>query len=232
MLAMSSAAPPPTTDARTSADEALDRFNTAQAAAKYTRGLTDTPSHKREMRCIRAALRGVPSGARVLDLPCGTGRLLPELSGMGFVVTEADSSPHMIDQARAFAVARGVKVPDERFVVASVFETGFSADQFDATVCNRLFHHFFESDVRQRALRELRRITRGTIVVSFFSSRSFLGTLFGVRDRLRSRRATDRVPISPSTFARDAEAAGLKVTAWRATRPGVSKQCYAVLARA
>ena len=217
---------------RTSADEALDRFNTPQAAAKYTGGLTDTRSHEREMRCIRRGLRGVPVGSRVLDLPCGTGRLLPELSGMGYVVTEADSSPHMIDQARSFAAARGVKMPDDRFVVASVFETGFSADQFDATVCNRLFHHFFEADVRRNALRELRRITRGAIVVSFFSSRSMLGTLFGVRDRLRSKRATDRVPISPTTFALDAEAAGLKVTAWHATRPGVSKQCCAVMQRA
>jgi hypothetical protein len=123
-------------------------------------------------------------------------------------------------------------MPDDRFVVASVFETGFSADQFDATVCNRLFHHFFESEVRRNALRELRRITRGTIVVSFFSSRSMLGTLFGVRDRLRSKRATDRVPISPATLALDADAAGLKVAAWHATRPGVSKQCYAVMQRA
>jgi ubiquinone/menaquinone biosynthesis C-methylase UbiE len=218
--------------ARTSADDAYERFNTAGAAAKYTGGLTDTPSHQREIRCLKRALRTLPRGSRVLDLPCGTGRLLPPLTEMGLVVTEADASPHMIEQARTFATARGVQVPDDRFVVASVFETGFSADEFDATVCNRLFHHFHEPKVRQDGLRELRRITRGPIVVSFFTARSLLGQVFRVRNRLRGRRHTDRVPIMPGTFAEDARAAGLAVVDWYATRPGVSKQCYAVLMRA
>ena len=94
------------------------------------------------MRCILKALRGVPRGAKVLDLPCGTGRLLPELAARGFDVTEADVSPHMLDHARQFAGERGVKIADDRFVVASVFDTGFIENAFDATVCNRLFHHF------------------------------------------------------------------------------------------
>lgn len=219
------------TTSRTSADEAYERFNSANAAAKYAHGLNDTPSHRREVSRILHMLRGLPRGASVLDLPCGTGRLLPELVAAGYSVTEADSSPHMIDQARMYAVAQGVTIADDRFVVASAFSTGFTADQFDAVVCNRLFHHFHEATVRREALRELRRIARSRIVVSFFSSRSLLGQLFNVRNRMRSQPATDRVPIMPGVFAADAEAVGLKVSEWRATRPGVSKQCYALLER-
>lgn len=221
-----------TPKARTSADEAYERFNTSDAAVKYTRGLNDTPSHRREISCILRALRGLPRGSSVLDLPCGTGRLLPELIKAGFNVTEADASPHMIDQARMYATVNNVAIADDRFVVASVFNTGFSADQFDAVVCNRLFHHFHEANVRRDALRELRRIAKGRIVVSFFSSRSLLGQIFTIRNRMRSKPATDRVPIMPGVFAADAAAVGLKVLEWRATRAGVSKQCYALLERA
>jgi len=36
------------------------------------------------MGCILNALHDVPNGAKVLDLPSGTGRLFPELSARGF----------------------------------------------------------------------------------------------------------------------------------------------------
>jgi hypothetical protein len=59
-----------------------------------------------------------------------------------------------------------------------------------------------------------------------------LGLIFLTRNRLLAKPATDRVPISPGVFAADAKAVGLKVTEWRCTRPGISKQCYALLERA
>lgn len=218
--------------ARTSADEARERFDSAPAAAKYARGLNDTPSHIREVRCLCRALRRVPKGARVLDLPCGTGRLLPTLAQLGYEVTAADSSPHMLKEARAYAAKQGVSIPSDRYIVANALATGLSADAFDATVCNRLFHHFHEPQVRQDALRELRRITRGPIIVSFFNARTFLGQVSRFRNRLRRRPQTDRLPIMPGTFAHDAQLAGLVIDDWFSTRPGISKQCYAVLRRA
>ena len=216
---------------RTSAEETLARFNTPEAAAKYARSLGGTATHHRELRCLRRALEGVPTGTSVLDLPCGTGRLLPALAALGFRVVEADSSPHMVDLARAYLKAQGVVHPQEAFVVTSVFETGFSDDTFGAVVCNRLFHHFRESSVRQRALAELRRIACGPIVASFFSSHTLDGVVFHLRQTLRRRLPTDRIPIRPTTFADDARAAGLRVIQWISPRPGISKQCYAVLVR-
>jgi hypothetical protein len=40
------------------------------------------------------------------------------------------------------------------------------------------------------------------------------------------------VPIRPRALEDDARAVGLRVDRWLATRPGISKQCYAVLMRA
>jgi len=39
------------------------------------------------------------------------------------------------------------------------------------------------------------------------------------------------VPIMPGIFSTDAREAGLRVTAWLPTRPGISKQWYAVMER-
>jgi SAM-dependent methyltransferase len=215
--------------ARTSADDALERFNTHAAAVKYAASLGGTATHRREVRCILSAFAGLPRGASVLDLPCGTGRLLGALAGASYRITEADSSPYMVSLARAQAMEEGIDLPETAFAVASVFETGFPDRAFDAVVCNRLLHHFREPDVRRRALRELARVTRGPIVASFFTSRSLDAMLFRVRQIVRGKPAADRIPISPRVLEQDACATGLRVRRWMATRPGISKQCYAVL---
>lgn len=220
--------------AKTSAEETIERFDSAQAAAKYAASLGGTATHRREMRCILQALAPVPSGASVLDLPCGTGRLLPELAAKGYRVVEADSSPHMVEQARAFAGRSGLPVTADGFVVASVFEMPWPDAAFDAVVCNRLFHHFREPDVRRRAMKELKRVckTGGPIVASFFCTSSFDGVMFHVKQALKSKKAVDRIPIPRAAFEADAHATGLRVAKWMSIRPGVSKQCYAVLERA
>lgn len=222
--------PNPESSLPTSAEETLTRFSTPEAAARYARSLGSTATHARELRSISRALKAVPAQSLVLDLPCGTGRLLPALVSWGFRVTEADSSLHMVEHARDLARKQALKTA-EAFVVASVFETGFPDASFDAVISNRLFHHFREREVRRKALSELRRISRGPIVVSFFSTRSIDAVYFRLRNALRGKAPTDRIPISPADFEEDARAVGLQVARWIAPRPWVSKQCYAVLLR-
>jgi FkbM family methyltransferase len=216
----------------TSVRETIDRFNTPDAAAKYARSLVGSRTHEREVRCIRRALDGVGAGARVLDLPCGTGRLLPMLLEAGFHVTEADSSAHMIDRARETAEA--IRADPERvaYAVADVSRLPFDDGAFDAVVCNRLLHHFREPEARRKALAELSRVSRGPVVASFFCSEGWDGAVFHVRNALASEKATDRIPIPFRAFADDADAAGLVIDATMPTRPGISKQWYVVMRRA
>lgn len=214
-----------------SAAEAKARFGTKASAAKYAKALGGTATHRREERCIRRALTSLPTGARVLDMPSGTGRLLPLLKGMGFEVVEADSSPHMIEQARLYAENRGLSEGTE-FRVEDALATSFPDDAFDAVLCNRLFHHFREAEIRQRCLKELRRICRGPLVVSFFCNLSLGSISFHLRNRVRGKVPKDRIPIPRGAFVADATAAGLKVVRMMMARPGIAKQWYAVLERA
>ena len=208
----------------------VSRFGTAAAAEKYPSTYGDTMRERREVASLQKALASVPAGAHVLDLPCGTGRLIPLLVGAGFRVTAADSSDHMVQRARnQWSSAGETKT---RFVQADVMDTGFNDGEFGAVICNRLFHHFNETSTRIAALVELRRISRGPIIVSFFSSRSLSGIRFRVKHMVRRTTPTDRIPIPPGQFADEAERAGLMVTSIIPVFRGVSPMCYLVLRRA
>ncbi len=88
-------------------------------------------------------------------------------------------------------------VPDPEFAVRDVMHTGYPDRQFDAVVCNRLFHHFRESEVRIRALTELRRISRGPVIVSFFNAFAIGAVRFHLKHALRRT-----VPLRPRSDSR------------------------------
>ncbi len=208
-----------------SASATRARFDTHDSSHKYAGALDNTPTHRRELHCIKRLLADIPAGASVLDLPCGAGRLLPFLAASGYRVFAADSSVHMIARARELAENRAL-ANNVEFSVGDVLNTSFGDNTFDAVVCNRLFHHFFEPEVRIAALRELGRISRGPIVLSFFCSQSVSSAIFLFRNRFRRLPATDRVPISFRAMAADIAAAGLQVERRMATKPLLGKQCY------
>jgi SAM-dependent methyltransferase len=75
-------------------------------------------------------LLALPAGARVLDAPCGSGRIAVRLAERGLDVTGIDISPGEVAQAREAAAARGVEA---RFEVRDVRDA--PAGGFDAVVC-------------------------------------------------------------------------------------------------
>jgi len=213
------------TDKVDSAAATRARFDSHASSMKYAGALVDTPRHRREVRCINRCLAGVGPGARVLDLPCGAGRLLPCLSGRGYRLFAADSSPHMLERVRELA-AREQLSDGIEYGVEDVLATSFADASFDAVVCNRLFHHFHEPQTRVQALAELRRISCGPVVISFFCSRSISSMAFLLKNRLRRTPAVDRVPISLQAMQTDVAAAGLKIDMQVAARPLLGKQWY------
>ncbi|MEX0611224.1 MAG: class I SAM-dependent methyltransferase, partial [Pirellulales bacterium] len=144
---------------------ARERFGRQTMAARYPSEYSNRRRDRREKACILECLNAIPAGARVLDLPCGTGRMTRLLVERGYRVTSADVSEAMLSAARenyrACQEQIGATAPTVRFELRDVLATGFAADEFDGVSCIRLFHHFAEADTRRRALSELRRICRG-----------------------------------------------------------------------
>ena len=79
------------------------------AALDFVRQARDETDTAAEADFIQEAL-GLPLGSRILDVPCGGGRLALELSDRGYRVTGVDISAPLLGSAQEQAEARGLSI--------------------------------------------------------------------------------------------------------------------------
>ncbi|NLF38122.1 methyltransferase domain-containing protein [bacterium] len=89
-----------------------------------------TKNTEAEIAFLKTEL-GVPAGARILDMGCGTGRHSVPLAQHGFAVTGVDLSRDMLDVAARRAKGAGVEI---EFVQENA-ETFSRPGAFDAAIC-------------------------------------------------------------------------------------------------
>ncbi len=70
-------------------------------------------------------------GSRVLDIPCGNGRIANELAAQGHSVTGIDFNPVVLENAREEAQSRGLSVTYEQGDMRALD----AHEQFDAALC-------------------------------------------------------------------------------------------------
>lgn len=211
------------------------RFSAPAVAVRYPSYYGGTFRERRERRCLMDVFKQFAPGSRVLDLPCGTGRLVPLLAGAGFRVTAADVSPSMLQLARSNWQAAQTKasaaMAPVRFEQRDAMETKYSDGEFDGVICHRLFHHFNEPETRVTALKELRRICSGLVIVSFFNSFAVDAIRRRLKHTLRGTVPADRIPIPMSRFRGEICEAGLTCVSTRALLWGVSPMWFVVMRR-
>lgn len=177
------------------------RFRTGSGAA------TD----RRERAALRALLRQCTTAAGPwLDAPSGAGRMSDELPGP---VVQVDRDPAML-------VAAG---PGRARACASVHALPFADDSFAGVLCHRLLQHIPQSGERAVVLRELARVCRGPIVLSFFDRCSLQHLRRTVR-RWFGKNRSGRSAIGRGEFLRELRAAGLEPIAVRALRRFLGEQ--------
>jgi SAM-dependent methyltransferase len=114
------------------------------------------PERCNEDTAAVVGLLGLRAGQRVLDAPCGQGRIANRLAGAGMAVVGVDASAPYLELARQDAAALGVtveyRVGDLRHLPV---EGGF-----DAVVCWFNSFGYFDDDDNRRVLREFHRVLR------------------------------------------------------------------------
>jgi len=160
-----------------------------------------------------------PAPALLLDAPCGAGRLFPALAAHGRLVG-LDVSPAMLAGARAGAA--------ELVLAGDLAALPFAERSFDAVVCCRLLHHLERDEDLARIARELVRVSRGLVLVTYWDAAS----LPALRRRLLpSTRAPRRFARPRAAVEAAFAAAGAEVLERAWSLRFVSRQAYLVLRR-
>lgn len=106
---------------------------------------------------------------KLLDVGCGTGVLLGQLSELGdsLDLVGVDFSERMLSEGRETLAERN---PPVQLVRGNAFELPFSDDTFDVVV-NTRFIHQYPNDLKRQLLSEIRRVLRtgGIGIVEFYS---------------------------------------------------------------
>jgi SAM-dependent methyltransferase len=186
------------------------------------KGWTD----RRERRTICRTLARVPSGSAVLDIPCGPAHCLEALVQRGYRVTCAHPSETTLASASRRWERNShddrASGPNPTFVLAQPRQTNFPDRHFDAVVCTGLFDRLDTSNLRIETLRELRRISRGPVVVSFCNAFALGALPLGFSRKRASITSPQSIPVPVWTFLNDIRRAGLNPIARHAVLWGIS----------
>lgn len=181
------------------------RYRSASGATayrnKYRGSLSRRLSNRRELSIVAKALARAQTKGRVLDCPCGAGRLTPTLLAHAEHVTCVDMSDSMVAEARDALAPHGERVG---FAVASALDLPFEDSTFDTAVCHRLIHHMETADERAGVFRELARVAKRRVICSFSDD-----STWKARSQRRRGVSRRRYPLQPDQFQSEVRAHGL-----------------------
>lgn len=147
-------------------------YQTVERAAAYNYGY-QRRMHKRfgtrhEWRLIGRHLDKVGDSRVILELPCGGGRITPSFADRADFIIEADIAVGQVRYGRANS---DLAVP-RAWMTASAFHIPLRDGGVDGTICIRLCHHLPTALERERLFRELMRVSKRFIIVTFFDHHS------------------------------------------------------------
>jgi len=129
---------------------AAEHFGAA-VLGEHTSDTSDARSDTDADLIVEAA--GLSTGARVLDLGCGHGRIARRLAARGARVTGLDTSPSFLERARSDATSAGVEVT---FDFGDMRDLTAYAGQFDAVVSWATAYGYFDDATNRAVLDQIR----------------------------------------------------------------------------
>lgn len=185
---------------------------------------------QRQVRELLHAAAGSRTDLKVVDVPCGYGRFTAALLEVGGTLVDADRSDTMAARARDQARAMGVGSAES--AVVDIRALPFADRSFDLVLSMRLLHHLFERADRDAMFRELHRITRDQVVISYYDRTPIHRIQRKLSGVVKKKRRNSRIFFfGTDAFTEEAQAAGFAVEEIRTPLPLVHAQRLARLRR-
>jgi len=171
----------------------LHNYNSTRGAeaykADYRNKLHRKWSDKRERALLNQYFAHIGHVDTILDLPCGHGRLSDFLRSRCQQLIEGDWSFTMVSlNQRDHGPEPKDGVTSRHYVRATALEIPLPDRSVDVVVSFRLSHHLESQELRERHLRELFRVARKHVIVTWFSATSLKNLLREVRVKLTGKK--------------------------------------------
>lgn len=201
---------------RTDALEFSSKYDGTHAKAYYEKhqdGFWRRLSDWRDHQIARKALRIAGNPQEVLDVPCGTGRFWDVLAeDPTRVIYASDFSQAMMDIGlanRPQHLSARVKT-----FQASAFDLPVPDDFVDCVFSIRFLHHLGDAEDRLRLLREFRRVSRDTVILSMWVDGNLKSMARRSLEQRRPQRAyRNRFVIPAETIEEEFAATGFTIEA-------------------
>lgn len=209
-------------------EHVLARYKSLEGAAsyntKYERHWYKRLTTWREYRVIRKCLGITGPQDRILDLPSGCGRLFRALLPHGKRFVEMDVSLEMLKFARRNLAEWGPSL-----ATASAFQIPLRDQAVDLSFSARLFHHVPDRRERHQYIRELCRVSRKWVVMTFFHTWSLKNILRMIRRPFNRKKP--KVTMTTGELREVARSAGFEVVRTIPLFRLASGHHYAILRR-
>ena len=180
-------------------------------ASEYDKKRFHTPIGKivdyLEKTTIEKAIKyiSLPLNSKILDLPCGTGRISVFLSQKGYTVTGGDISQSMIKEA--YKKTQKLNIDNKlSFHILDAEQIGCPDKIFDAIVSLRFFGHI-PPKIRIQILKEFKRVCKRYFIIAYYLKDSFQEIR---RRKNRLNKKSDWYPVSLENIDQEMCQAGIK----------------------
>lgn len=172
------------------------------------KGIDQKIINKRELEILEKIFGSIEGkNISILDVPCGYGRFSELLLKRSLNLTSADISFPMVLATRKYSPPAN---SNHHFLVGDIKHLPLKENSFDCIVTIRLFQHILKSSVRCQILKELHRVAKKIVIISFYR----YNILHSIERwiRCRTKNIKKRIIMLPlDDFVKELNSVGFKV---------------------
>lgn len=154
-----------------------------------------------EQDFAKELLSRIGPDSKVLDVPCGSGRFVPVFSNAAKMYA-VDINEGMLAEAKE-------KAPDAEnceFMLGSILEIPLAKESVDLVFCMRLLHHVATPEERSAIFKELCRVSKKWVAITFYRKESWPY----IRKKIRGKKINGQ-PIKRGLFYKEARDHGMEL---------------------